>query len=62
MDQCMEQRMKEMEKRLNNDLAQHVKSVGEWFTDQLKVVDDKYADLPERVNRLESTVFTAKRR
>jgi hypothetical protein len=43
-----------MEQRLGIDLARHVKAIQESLSVQVSVVDEKYADLPDRVTRLES--------
>ena len=44
-----------MEQRLGIDLARHVKAIQESLSVQVSVVDEKYADLPDRVTRLESS-------
>jgi hypothetical protein len=44
------------------ELARHTKAVQESMSTQVSVIDEKYADLPGRVNRLEAKVFTPKRR
>ena len=44
------------------ELARHTKAIQEALSVQVSVVDEKYADLPKRVNRLEKTVFGPKRR
>jgi hypothetical protein len=53
--------LKAMHTELSAELAQHVKSLGEILRMQVSVFDDKYMDLPGRVNRLEGAVFPADR-
>lgn len=43
------------------DAARQAKAAMEWALDQFRAVDDKYADLPRRVTRLEGKVFPPKR-
>ena len=50
------------EQRLLTELARHVRAIQEALSTQVSVVDEKYADLPVRVKRLETTVFRSKRR
>jgi chaperonin cofactor prefoldin len=47
--------------RLLTELARHTKAVQEALSTQVSAIDDKYADLPARMNRLEAAVFTTKR-
>jgi hypothetical protein len=42
---------------LRGELAGHVRAVQESVSSQVVVVDDKYKDLPARVERLEAVVF-----
>jgi hypothetical protein len=51
-----------MQRELQLDLARHANALHEWLTSMLRAHDEKYADLPARVNRLESAVFTPERR
>ena len=45
------------EQRLLTDLARHTKAACEMIAMQVSAIDDKYAELPGRVSRLEATVF-----
>jgi hypothetical protein len=51
-----------MEQRLLAELARHTKASQESMSKEISVVDEKYADLPGRVSRLESEVVARKRR
>ncbi len=55
-----EQRFDALDQRLHMSLARHVNVILEAMSTQISVVDDKYADLPPRVNRLEGAVFGSK--
>jgi len=50
------------EQRLLTDLARHTKAAFEAMAMQVSAIDDKYAELPGRVSRLEATVFPPERR
>jgi hypothetical protein len=50
------------ERRLSEDLAHHARSIHEAMQAQFAALDDKYADLPERVRRLEGAVFAPEQR
>ena len=56
------QRMEGIEQRLLVELPRHIKAVSEDMARQISVIDDKYADLPARVRRLETEVFPPRRR
>ncbi|TMQ06140.1 MAG: hypothetical protein E6J90_47190 [Deltaproteobacteria bacterium] len=60
-----EQRFQEglagVEQRLSAELASHVKAVQESAATMIAGLDDKYKDLPGRVNRLETTVYDKRR-
>ncbi len=67
-----EQRMERMEARLidamgrmrlevHDDLQRHVQATGDDARRNVAALDHKYASLPERVERLEATVFRPKR-
>ena len=43
------------------DMARQTKAAMEWALEQFRAVDDKYADLPRRVTRLEGKVFPPRR-
>ena len=43
-----------LERRLSAQLASHIKAVQEWLATSIKIVDEKYADLPGRVAALEA--------
>jgi alpha-D-ribose 1-methylphosphonate 5-triphosphate synthase subunit PhnG len=53
-------RMDQMHQQLQIDLARHVNASHESMMTMLRGHDEKYADLPGRVSRLESAVFTPK--
>jgi hypothetical protein len=55
-------RIDEAEQRLHDDLAMLAKAHQESMATLISVIDEKYADLPARVKRLEGTVFRARRR
>ena len=42
-----------MEKRLSWEIGHGINAIGEMVRDQIRVIDEKYADLPGRVGRLE---------
>jgi hypothetical protein len=50
------------EQRLLAELARHTRAMQEGLSKQVTVIDEKYADLPGRVNRLEGAVFEPKQR
>ena len=50
------------EHRLLADLARHTRATFESMSTQMSVIDEKYADLPPRVSRLEGKAFTPERR
>jgi chromosome segregation ATPase len=54
--------MRLLEQRLMEDLARHTRANHEAMQTQLAAIDEKYADLPGRVNRIEATVFAPDRR
>jgi hypothetical protein len=47
----------EIKEALSTELGKHVKSMEETFAKQVSAFDDKYKELPWRVNRLEGAVF-----
>ena len=51
-----------MEQRLLAELARYTKASQESMSKEVSVIDEKYADLPGRVSRLESEVVARKRR
>jgi hypothetical protein len=55
-------RMEVFEQRLLAELARHIKAAFESMSAQISVIDEKYADLPPRVGRLEGKVLTPGRR
>jgi exonuclease VII large subunit len=55
-------RIDEAEQRLHDDIAMLAKAHQESMATLISVIDEKYADLPARVKRLEGTVFRARRR
>jgi hypothetical protein len=48
--------------RLLIELARHTKASQEALSTQVSTFDDKYADLPARVSRLEAAMFAPKQR
>ncbi|HSR97051.1 MAG TPA: hypothetical protein VLM79_08385 [Kofleriaceae bacterium] len=52
-----ETRLEAMESKLSAELAKHVKAIEETFQKQVSTFDDKYKELPGRVERLEGAVF-----
>ena len=48
------------EQRLNAELARHAGALYESMSTLISASDEKYADLPGRVSRLETTVFAPK--
>jgi hypothetical protein len=59
-EQRMIQRMDSLEQRLLIELGRHTRAIQESLSAQIAVVDEKYADLPPRVTRLEGAVFPPK--
>jgi hypothetical protein len=51
-----------MEQRLLAELAHHTRASQESLSKEISVIDEKYADLPGRVTRLESEVLARRRR
>ena len=49
--------MAAMEQRLFNEMARYTNAIGEMLSRQVAVGDEKYANLPARVGRLESSVY-----
>ena len=60
MEQRMIERIECSEQRLLTELARHAKAIQEAVSVQIAAIDEKYADLPGRVNRLETWVFGPK--
>ena len=50
------------EQRLLTELARHAQAIQEAMSTHISVIDEKYADLPARVKRLETRVFRTKGR
>jgi hypothetical protein len=57
-----EQRFDGFEQRLLTELARHTRAISESMSMQISVIDERYADLPPRVSRLEAEVFDPERR
>jgi len=55
------ERIDSSEQRLLAELARHTRASSEDMSAQIAVIDEKYADLPPRVGRLETKVFRTKR-
>lgn len=53
--EASDRRVERFEQRLLAELARHVGAIQEALAAQLAVVDEKYADLPGRVARLEAS-------
>jgi hypothetical protein len=49
-----------MYQQLQIDLARYINALHESMMTMLRIHDEKYTDLPGRVSRLESAVFTPK--
>ena len=60
--ETFEQRLGGFEQRLLAELAQHTKTISESLSAQISIIDEKYADLPTRVSRLEGEVFPSTQR
>jgi len=58
----MIERMDSLEQRLLAELARHTKAISESLWAQIAVIDEKYADLPPRVTKLEAKVLPTRRR
>ncbi len=58
----IETRIECSEQRLLKELARHTKAIEEAMSTQISVIDEKYADLPARMSRLETAMFRRKRR
>ncbi|HEU4726578.1 MAG TPA: hypothetical protein VFT22_01765 [Kofleriaceae bacterium] len=58
----MTEQTKRLEQRLHTELAQHANALYESLSALVTVIDDKYADVPARVTRLEARVFARRRR
>jgi vacuolar-type H+-ATPase subunit I/STV1 len=58
LNQCIEL----AEQRLHAELARHTSAICESMAAQIKVIDEKYADLPARARQLEANVVPRKRR
>ena len=53
VDSSVRGEMTEMRRELSWEIGHAVNAIGELVRGQIRVVDDKYQDLPERVRRLE---------
>lgn len=51
-----------MREELAMDVARHIRAANEEMRDWLRGFDDRYKDLPPRVDQLEAKVFAPKRR
>ena len=56
------ERIELSEQRLITELARHARAFQESTASMIAVIDDKYADIPSRVGRLEAEVFAPRRR
>ena len=56
------ERITQTEQRLQADLARHAGALYESMATLISTIDDKYADLPGRVSRLETVTFGGGRR
>lgn len=61
-EQRLLDRIDSSERRLLAELARHTRASYEEMSTQISVIDEKYADLPPRVSRLEIKVFPPRRR
>jgi hypothetical protein len=48
--------------QMTTEFARHARAFQEWSQTAVSAVDEKYADLPRRVKRLETKVFEPRRR
>jgi hypothetical protein len=55
-------RIADSERRMIAELARHCSAMQEVLSKQISTIDEKYSDLPARVRRLETKVFTPRRR
>ena len=55
------ERIDRSEQRLLAELARHTRASAEDLSTQISVIDEKYADLPLRVSKLETKVLRTKR-
>jgi len=61
-EQRLSERVDASERRLLAELARHTRASHEEMSTQISVIDEKYADLPPRVRRLEIKAFPPRRR
>jgi hypothetical protein len=52
---------RDLKRDLGEDIARHAKATQEYVSDQIRIVDEKYADLPGRVARLEEAEASRRR-
>ena len=62
LDDRLGKRIDEVERRLLAELAMFAKAHQKSMATLISIIDEKYADLPGRVKRLEGAVFRTKRR
>jgi len=62
LEHRMIKRIEGSERRLLTELARHAQAIQEAMSTHISVIDEKYADLPARVKRLETRVFRTKGR
>ena len=62
LEQRLIERMDNSEQRLLAEFARHTRASNEEMSTQISAIDDKYADLPPRVKRLEARELPSKRR
>ena len=62
LEHRMIERIEGSEQRLLTELARHARAIQEAVSTQISVIDEKYANLPARVKRLETRVFRTKGR
>jgi hypothetical protein len=60
--EAVERCMDTLEERVIAEIARHTKAFAESMATLVSAVDEKYADLPPRVKRLENRLFARKRR
>ncbi|HEY5923995.1 MAG TPA: hypothetical protein VIV11_20085 [Kofleriaceae bacterium] len=59
---AMGDRLVAMEARLTDELRRGTKASEEGLTTRLRVIDDKYKDLPARMDRVEAKLLAAPKR
>jgi chromosome segregation ATPase len=56
----VDQRFTQLERHVSSEIAQHTRASNEESRGQLAAIDEKYADLPARMTRVEDQLFKPK--